>query len=214
MKSPRTMYAHTMTLPADLIALTGFKGSGKTTIAECLTYTCTNVVRLSFADAVRAAAGEVFGLTRDEMVDQSLKEQRIERWSATPRELLQRLGMAMRDNFTRDVWVKALAERVEDHHQQGRQVVIDDCRFPNEAEWVREMGGVVVGVKRPGVELDDDHASEVAMAENWQEMVDLDINNCYTDETRGPGLAAADVVSAASYIMRKRQKASTNGGLQ
>lgn len=42
-------------------------------------------------------------------------------------------------------------------------VVIEDVRFENEAALIRELGGVVVHILRPGMAADDTHASEAGV---------------------------------------------------
>jgi hypothetical protein len=63
------------------------------------------------------------------------------------RVLLQRLGDRARHHLGEDVWVDAALRCVG----PGRPVVITDCRYRNEADAVRERGGLVVRVERPGV---------------------------------------------------------------
>ena len=46
----------------------------------------------------------------------------------------------------------------------GGDIVFDDLRFENEAEWVRDMGGIVVCLYRGGKEFTADHASEAGYA--------------------------------------------------
>ena len=42
----------------------------------------------------------------------------------------------------------------------GKDVVITDVRFPNEADLILGLGGELVRVDRPGVRAGDQHASE------------------------------------------------------
>jgi hypothetical protein len=39
-------------------------------------------------------------------------------------------------------------------------VVFDDCRFPDEADFVRRLGGELWRIERPGTERQTEHASE------------------------------------------------------
>ena len=52
--------------------------------------------------------------------------------------------------------------------------VITDCRFGNEAQRIRDLGGVVWAIDRPVVEDGDDHVSEISLP---PELVDLTIDN-------------------------------------
>lgn len=153
----------------NIIGLTGFKGVGKTTVAKQL-----SVPRRSFADKVREVAQSSFGLTDEQMTDPALKEKPIEFWGMTPREILQEIGMMYRSRFGEGFWIRCLERRL--WREAPETVVIDDCRFPNEAAWIQEHG-IVVGLRRDGVTLDDDHESEVKMKYNWVEMTDTVVMN-------------------------------------
>lgn len=81
------------------------------------------------------------------------------------RDLLQKLGTeAMRNGLHENVWVNALfADYTED-----KQWVITDVRFPNEFKAIKDKGGIVIRVNRPGhgnsmKELAEAHPSETAL---------------------------------------------------
>ena len=63
-----------------------------------------------------------------------------------------------------DVWVLVQRSRLA---RTDRHVVFDDVRFENEARLIRELGGMIVHLRRPGL-VDDDHASEcgIGIADN------------------------------------------------
>ena len=42
----------------------------------------------------------------------------------------------------------------------GGSVVTDDVRFPNEAAMIRDLGGELWRIERPGITYDGDHSSE------------------------------------------------------
>lgn len=166
------------------IALTGFKRTGKSTIAKEVAYRLDHFVVKSFADGVRKGLAGSTGLPVELFYDQEAKEEPLGGpWDMTLREGLQEFGMALREHIDRDFWADCMAMRIEEAARSGKRVIIDDCRFPNEADMVREKGGLVVGLRRPGVELDDDHASETAMADNWRDMIDLELDNRVGEQT-------------------------------
>jgi len=78
------------------------------------------------------------------------------------RRFLQELGTQARHVLGPDVWVDAVMKRAWQDVEYGHPVVFSDVRFPNEADAVREMGGIVVRVVRPGFEngVDPSHPSE------------------------------------------------------
>lgn len=100
----------------------------------------------------------------------------------TVREFLQKLGTdGLRDGLQTNVWVNALfADYVPFHHDhieggfEWPNWIITDCRFKNEAEAVKERGGVVVRINRPGVDAVNAHSSETSL-DNWN--FDLTLNN-------------------------------------
>jgi hypothetical protein len=92
----------------------------------------------------------------------------------TPRRLLQITGTEWgRGLVHEDLWVELWRRQVERHLGIGYHVVADDLRFPDEAAAVRELGGLVLYLERPGVAVDlqvVSHASEGALprtAADW-----------------------------------------------
>ena len=76
--------------------------------------------------------------------------------------MLQKLGTdAIRDGLHPDAWVNALMAEY-----RWQNWVITDCRFPNEAKAVKDNGGVVIRIERPGVGPVNSHPSETAL-DNW-----------------------------------------------
>ena len=86
----------------------------------------------------------------------------------TVRELLQKLGTdAMRNGLHPNVWVNALfADYVKDEDDLLPNWIITDCRFQNEAIAVKNKGGIIIRVERPGVKAVNDHPSETAL-DDW-----------------------------------------------
>lgn len=62
----------------------------------------------------------------------------------TPRHAMQTLGTEWgRKCMGEDFWINLWRSRVDGALAFGGRVVVDDCRFPNEADEVRKLGGVV-----------------------------------------------------------------------
>lgn len=108
------------------IALIGGAGAGKTTLAQHLVdrYAYS---RLSFAQPLKDLSCALWGQKR-----------------GFERERLQRLGVAVRD-IDPDTWVDLLTSDLAEWHS-ARPVVVDDCRFPNEYQALRELGFVFIKV--------------------------------------------------------------------
>lgn len=87
----------------------------------------------------------------------------------TVREFLQKLGTeAMRENLHENVWVNAL---FADYGKRDNWIV-SDVRFPNEAQAVKNFGGVLIRIERnlpdiPYKRLEQLHPSETSLDE-WE----------------------------------------------
>jgi hypothetical protein len=107
----------------------------------------------------------------------------------TVRDLLQKLGTdACRDNLHYNTWVNALMSDYKKElsecgtSKKGTVVkcskypnwIITDTRFPNEADAIKNAGGIIIRVERPGVKPINDHPSEVGL-DHWT--FDYVINN-------------------------------------
>lgn len=91
------------------------------------------------------------------------KEAVLAPFGVSARHMLRTLGTEWgRECVGPDVWTAHWLERV----RSRSFVVVDDVRFPNEAELVRTLGGQMWRVTRPGVERATEHASEGGL-DNW-----------------------------------------------
>lgn len=124
-----------------------------------------------FAKKLKQTASLLTGIPVEKFEDQDFKDLPLPRcWDLEPdkamtvRQFLQRLGTdAVRYGLHPNTWVNALMADYDDEENW----VITDCRFPNEAECVKEKGGVVIRINRPGLERPADlHESETAL-DNW-----------------------------------------------
>lgn len=76
------------------------------------------------------------------------------------RQYLQRLGTeAGRQVLWDSIWIDAALHDVN----QFDNIVVTDCRFPNEAGAIRERGGMVWRINRDGVGPANDHPSETSL---------------------------------------------------
>lgn len=142
-----------------LIGISGKKRAGKDTAAKFLVQD-HGFKSFAFADPLKEAAKIVFGWN-DEHVYGDMKEVKDQYWGFSPRWALQHMGTeAMRKNVGDDVWIKATMRKAMPMIEKGENVVITDIRFPNEAQAIRDAGGQIWKVERPGVK-EDDHASEI-----------------------------------------------------
>lgn len=133
-----------------VIGLCGLAGSGKSTIANILVDRHA-YHRIPFAEALKAMSRPI--LTLREMAG-DLKESPLAKLGGkTPRQFMQLLGTEFgRANFGDDFWVNIWRERVANDNEHCHQTlfVVDDVRFANEAQAIRDMGGIVVKLVRDG----------------------------------------------------------------
>jgi hypothetical protein len=153
-----------------VIGLTGRKQNGKSTLYKLIENNVDLengpvIVRYSFAQPLKAICHLLFGGSADYWYG-DLKEEVLHPWNLTPRHIMQKVGTELfRNNFGEDFWIKTAKmhiERVTDF-EKSRDVciIIDDVRFDNEAQMVKELGGNVYEVIRGnGPVILDNHASE------------------------------------------------------
>lgn len=190
----------------NVIGFTGYAGSGKDTIADCLTD--KGYYRLAFADALKELAWEInpvvdvfkdLPVTLQEFVtnwggaedDLLGKVDLVKKHSAFGRGFLQHLGQAQRKVFGPEVWIELLdAEMNRLWNPKGaNKFVITDVRYENEAEWIQSCGGCIIAISRPSVGPLNGHVSE-------QNITDLMRRADYTVTNAGtPQDAANDILS-------------------
>ncbi len=159
-----------------LIGLCGLAGSGKTTASKYLFHE-RGFWRVPFAGPLKSML-HAAGLSEDH-TDGALKEVPCDILGGnTPRRAMQLLGTEWGRSLSEDLWVNLWRIKADHLLGCGDPVVADDIRFANEAEAVRDMGGLVILVRRPGLDLKaGGHASE-ALALTW----DIEVINDGTPE--------------------------------
>ena len=136
-------------------------GSGKSEVARILVEQ-HGFTRMKFAaplkDMVRVLLAAT-GMDRDMIercVDGDLKETHIREIGASSRRLQITLGTEWgREMIHPDLWVNIVRGGITSHRSKHRdaRIVLDDMRFPNELQMVRELGGIPAAVLRPGFEV-------------------------------------------------------------
>jgi hypothetical protein len=140
-----------------IIGICGFIGSGKDTIADYLV-NLHHFRRESFANSLKDAVSQVFGWDRTLLEGRTKQarewREKVDPWWAqrlgmenlTPRWILQYWGTEVcRRSFHDDIWIASLENKLRNSQDD---IVISDCRFPNEIAAIRSAGGIVVRVKR------------------------------------------------------------------
>lgn len=139
-----------------LVGLCGDIGSGKSTVAQHLAR-AHGYQRKAFATLLKHTALDVFGPmgmeSRNVFGTQEEKNKPIagitdaEGRPQTGRRILEWLGTEGFRTIDPDVWVKSLLGSLS---LSGERYVVEDVRFPNEFEALREHGGRVWEVRKIG----------------------------------------------------------------
>lgn len=134
--------------------------SGKTTVARELQR--RGYALLPFAQPLRDMLSAMLrGLDYDYLqIEHFLhvdKEALIPEFGVSARHMLRTLGTEWgRQCIAPDVWMTHWLERA----RRRSFVVVDDVRFENEAQLIRDLGGQMWRITRPGVVRNTEHASE------------------------------------------------------
>lgn len=130
------------------IAIVGGAGSGKDTACELISLTFPDVFRIAFADDLKRMSSEMVNrfaqyhfLTDLYFPEFSLEE--INKHRDILRPMWQWLGTDIVRARYPNYWINRVAMRLNNNSFLNR-VIITDCRFPNEAEWARRNGFVIV----------------------------------------------------------------------
>ena len=150
-----------------IIAITGHKFSGKSTVARLL-HNATGYEVVSFADKLKDITCVLSGCTREHLEDYDFKELVYVPSYLRPycgnaekptfRAFLQYFGSEVMRGVNDNIWIDCTLSNC------GKDAIISDCRFPNEAKAVKARGGIVIKVVREGCG-GDSHQSETRIDE-------------------------------------------------
>jgi len=158
-----------------LIGLTGFAGHGKTTVANM--FKVYGFQEYALASPLKWACMEIFGLTEEQCFDDEQKKVIDPYWDVSSREILQKVGTELfRDRLheaipnlnlgtSNIIWVRNMERHVNkarDANPNAR-IVISDVRNIDEAKAIKRLGGYIIRVQNPRIQMGDAfrlHASE------------------------------------------------------
>lgn len=147
-----------------IIGFCGKAGAGKTTVCGILLQFLLDGGIYPLADDLKRIARDEFGWTGEK--------------DENGRRLLQTLGtdcgrMYGGENFWVDKWYRNIMNHIA---KPNFNVLVDDVRFENEAEFIKSHGGIIVKVIGRSFDLGPNasHASEKGLPDN---LVDFTIDN-------------------------------------
>ena len=154
----------TATLPR-LVALCGAAGSGKSAAADYLVEHY-GYWRIKFAGPLKDMLYAI-GLTHDEIEGHSKEAKSSTLCGRTPRYVMQTLGTEWGRNIVGpDLWVNIWRQKVERLAAENPQarIVVDDMRFGNELDAVKQLGGTRIMLHRANSgRRASDHVSESSL---------------------------------------------------
>lgn len=139
-----------------LIGLSGRKRSGKDTVYAIIQEEAERLrpARVAFADALKEEVSALLNVPIAE----------LEADKARFRGILQWWGTEWRRAQNPNYWIDQTRKKILALKGISGLIVATDVRFPNEAELIENMGGVVVRISRPEANnVTDPHPSEVVM---------------------------------------------------
>jgi Fe-S cluster assembly ATPase SufC len=143
-----------------IIALTGYKGSGKSTAAKFINEEF-GFERVNFKDAlIREMKVDLKDTLEALSQCHSMTlEQLFETKPLVMRQLMQNYGTEIvRNKLGKDYWVNQYSKTLA--NMEGKNIVTDDVRFQNEYDAVKLLGGIIVRVVQDGISGGGSHQSE------------------------------------------------------
>lgn len=137
-----------------VIGFSGKIGSGKDSAATFLIqalekHDLPEYTRYAFARPLKEATSFMFGWTMDQIEDRTFKEAVDPKWGFTPRRAMQLLGTEFGRALKPSLWLDFATKNLKQAREDGwAGLIVTDVRFENEAQWIRDNGGLLIHVTR------------------------------------------------------------------
>lgn len=125
-----------------LIGISGKMGSGKSLISNIISKNFTNFEQKSFAENIRKIMYIISGVRIDNTRTIKHKNVYLPDWDKTVGQMLQAIGGGLIKSINQDVWTKSLFNEYDTFDLS--YWVIDDVRFPSNAEAIKSRGGIII----------------------------------------------------------------------
>ncbi|MBU6959639.1 deoxynucleotide monophosphate kinase [Pseudomonas sp. CVAP len=169
-----------------LIGLAGRARSGKDTAAQHLV-NHHGFQSYAFADPLRDGLMHILNLSPCDFESEQ-KELPLPWLGRSPRELMQSLGTEWgRNTVHPELWLLLAAQNLDllaRTHDTARGFVVSDLRFENEAEFIRQRGGVVIHISRESATEVNPHVSEAGIQPAYDDLTlwnDYALEDLYED---------------------------------
>lgn len=204
----------------ELYGITGKRGHGKDTLAKAVVEKNSEFKILHFADELKRQCGEIFGLTKEQMHDPVIKEERLSHtvfmddfldkmceltgliirpkslYANTPRAVMQLYGTDYVRSAKDSYWIDCVVKQLKD----GGKYLIPDTRYANEVDAITECGGIIVKIVRTDKTSTDEasnHSSETSIDD-----IKAAVNVMTTTGDFGPINEVAELISSGKMIER------------
>lgn len=161
-----------------IVGIAGNMGSGKDTVAGMLKKQLQakgmDVAMLRFAGPLKRMATFYFGWDGTKG-NQYVSVDNQQYFGG--RDLLQGLGNLFRNEVDKDYWIKQLRKDADKIALHVDYCLIPDCRFINEAKWIKAVSGRLIYVSRPGHNGDSDPSETEMNSVAFQNCVDMRVTN-------------------------------------
>lgn len=203
-----------------IVGFSGKAGSGKDTIAREISNKLIEehfrVSRFAFANTLKIKLSIALGIPDQYFFDTFLKnnysycsnDMKLYRNDEvkpteniyTIRELMQKYGTSMREEFGEDFWVKRTFKDISDYCAHDDIVFITDVRFKNEFKAIKDRNGIVININNPSITSNSKHISETDLDDIEK---DYYFNN---DWTNNPKLVEKYINDYKDLIKKKFYK--------
>lgn len=153
-------------VPAIVIA--GKMGFGKDYVGNLIKDTYSNIVKISFADALKEEVEHIINLLRNNaslehvayemnvskdeikplyiamVAFKNIDELTVKNKNSTIRFMLQYWGTDVRRKHNENYWVQKTVDKILEINNLGNVALITDGRFPNELKGVSDLNGITI----------------------------------------------------------------------
>lgn len=130
-----------------IIGLLGRARSGKDTVANCIgQYYYPSYEMCRIAQPIKDSLRALYGWS-DKHIEGFLKEVTDPVINKSPRDAMIELGERVKSESGQDFFINMLLRK-----HKG-DIIIPDVRFQNEVDRIREAGGIIIKIERPGCSI-------------------------------------------------------------